>query len=87
MFSAEIEQNVRNTRVNLMGFRFRKSFRVLPGVRLNLSKTGVGASFGFKGFRITKRADGKTQKTFTLPGTGISYVFCRRGSILPKVRP
>ena len=57
-----------------MGFRFRKSYRIFPGVRINLSKTGIGASLGFKGFRLTKRADGKIQKTFTLPGTGISYV-------------
>ena len=57
-----------------MGFRFRKSVRIFPGVRINLSKTGIGASAGFKGFRFTKRADGKVQKTFTVPGTGISYV-------------
>ena len=57
-----------------MGFRFRKSIRIFPGVRINLSKTGIGASVGFKGFRVTKRADGKIQKTVSLPGTGISYV-------------
>ena len=57
-----------------MGLRFRKSFRIFPGVRINLSKTGIGASVGFKGFRWTRRADGKIQKTFSVPGTGISYV-------------
>ena len=57
-----------------MGLRFRKSIRIFPGVRINLSKTGIGASVGFKGFRITKRADGKVQRTVSLPGTGISYV-------------
>ncbi|MBU6163284.1 MAG: DUF4236 domain-containing protein, partial [Myxococcales bacterium] len=25
-----------------MGFRFHRSFRVLPGVRLNMSKRGLG---------------------------------------------
>ena len=29
-----------------MGFRARKSIKVAPGVRLNLSKTGIGASVG-----------------------------------------
>lgn len=57
-----------------MGLRFRKSFRIFPGIRINLSKTGIGASVGFKGFRWTRRADGKIQKTFSLPGTGVSYV-------------
>jgi len=57
-----------------MGFRYRKSIRIFPGVRINLSKTGIGASVGFKGFRLTKRADGRVQKTISLPGTGISYV-------------
>ena len=57
-----------------MGFRFRKSFKVMPGVRINLSKTGVGASVGFKGFRMTKRADGRVQRTVSIPGTGVSHV-------------
>lgn len=55
-------------------FRFRKSFTIFPGVRINFSKTGIGASFGFRGFRVTKRADGKIQKTVTIPGTGVSFV-------------
>jgi len=58
----------------LGGFRIRKSIRIFPGVRINFSKTGIGASIGFKGFRLTKRADGKIQKTISLPGTGLSYV-------------
>jgi len=30
-------------------FRFRKSISVLPGVKVNLSKTGVSTSVGGKG--------------------------------------
>ena len=56
-----------------MGFRFRKSKNFGP-FRINLSKKGVGWSLGGKGFRYTKRADGKTQTTTSIPGTGISYV-------------
>ena len=56
-----------------MGFRFRKSKKIGP-FRVNVSKSGIGWSVGTKGFRYTKRADGKTQKTYSIPGTGISYV-------------
>ena len=56
-----------------MGFRFRKSKSFGP-FRVNVSKSGIGWSVGTKGFRYTKRADGKTQKTYSIPGTGISYV-------------
>jgi hypothetical protein len=57
-----------------MGFRFRKSVKLFPGVRVNLSKTGIGFSAGVPGFRYTKRADGKNQQTVSFPGTGISHV-------------
>jgi len=56
-----------------MGFRFRKSKSFGP-FKVNLSKSGIGWSVGGKGFRFTKRADGKTQNTYSIPGTGISYV-------------
>ena len=55
-----------------MGFRFRKSANIGP-LRVNFSKSGVGYSVGGKGFRVTKRADGKTQTTASVPGTGIAY--------------
>lgn len=55
-----------------MGFRFRKSKKIGP-LRVNFSKSGVGYSVGGKSFRVTKRADGKTQTTASLPGTGIAY--------------
>lgn len=56
-----------------MGLRFRKSINV--GLfRINLSKSGVGYSFGVKGARITKKSDGGTRLTAYIPGTGISYV-------------
>ena len=54
-----------------MGFRFRKSLKFGP-FRINLSKSGVGYSFGGKGFRVTKSATGKTYATGSIPGTGIS---------------
>lgn len=41
---------------------------------MNFSKSGVGWSTGFKGFRYTKKANGGTRTTNTISGTGISYV-------------
>lgn len=56
-----------------MGFRFRKSVKAGP-FRLNFSKSGIGYSVGTKGFRYTKKANGGTRTTASIPGTGISYV-------------
>lgn len=57
-----------------MGFRMRKSINLGGGVRLNLSKKGVGYSVGTKGYRITKKARGGIRTTASIPGTGISFV-------------
>ena len=57
-----------------MGFRFRKSINLGGGVRINLSKSGIGYSFGVPGLRYTKSANGRTRKTYSIPGTGLSYV-------------
>ena len=57
-----------------MGFRFRKSINLGGGFRVNLSKSGVGYSWGTKGVRFTKTAKGKRRTTLSIPGTGISYV-------------
>jgi tetratricopeptide (TPR) repeat protein len=42
-----------------MGFRMRKSFKVAPGVRLNVSKSGFGASVGGKGGRYSVHSSGR----------------------------
>lgn len=55
-----------------MGFRFRKSVN-LGGVRVNVSKSGIGYSVGAKGVRVTKSAKGEVYGTLSAPGTGISY--------------
>ena len=57
-----------------MGFIFRKSIKLGGGLKINLSKSGVGASWGIPGFRVTKKANGGTRTTVSIPGTGISYV-------------
>ena len=57
-----------------MGFRIRKSINLGSGVRVNLSKKGVGYSVGTKGYRLTKKAGGGIRSTTSIPGTGISYI-------------
>ncbi|WP_285399583.1 DUF4236 domain-containing protein [Lysinibacillus sp. fls2-241-R2A-57] len=57
-----------------MGFRMRKSINLGGGFRINVSKTGIGYSWGVPGYRVTRTAKGTTRKTYSLPGTGISYV-------------
>ena len=57
-----------------MGLRFRKSIGLGNGFRINISKSGIGYSWGVRGFRITKTSTGRIRKTYSLYGTGISYV-------------
>jgi len=56
-----------------MGFRFRKSFKIAPGVRVNVGKKSIGISAGVKGARVSVNSSGRTTKTVSLPGTGLSY--------------
>ena len=55
-----------------MGFRFRRSFKIAPGVRINLSKSGVSTSIGARGATVNVRGD-RVRETVGIPGTGISY--------------
>lgn len=56
-----------------MGWRYRKSVNLGKHFRVNFSKSGIGWSAGGKGFRYTKKANGGTRTTSSIPGTGISY--------------
>ena len=53
-------------------FRFRKTISILPGVRVNLSKTGVSGSVGGHGATLNV-GHGKENITLGVPGTGLSY--------------
>ncbi len=55
-----------------MGFRFRKSFSLGKGIRLNLGKTGLSTSFRIPGVSLNVSKRG-IRPTVGLPGTGISY--------------
>lgn len=55
-----------------MGFRVRRSIRLFPGVRLNVSKSGFSTSVGGSGLTLNMGKRG-ARYTVGLPGTGLSY--------------
>ena len=56
-----------------MGLRFQRRIKVLPGVRINLSKSGVGFSVGGRGAHIGITARGQRYTSIGMPGTGVSW--------------
>lgn len=56
-----------------MGFRFRKSFKIAPGIKLSLNKKSVGLRIGGKGAGISLNSNGRVTKTVGIPGTGLYY--------------
>ncbi len=55
-----------------MGFRFRNTIRLAPGIRLNLGKCGVSLSAGVRGASVTLGKNGLWGNVGA-PGTGMSY--------------
>jgi tetratricopeptide (TPR) repeat protein len=55
-----------------MGFRFFKRMKVLPGVTLNLSKSGGSFSVGPQGARLTVGQHG-ARVSLGIPGSGLYY--------------
>ncbi len=55
-----------------MGLRYRKSIKVSPGVKLNLSKSGISTSVGKRGSTLNFSKRG-TKATVGIPGSGLSY--------------
>ncbi len=56
-----------------MGFRFRRSFKIAPGLRVNVGKKGMSLSAGVRGARVTVGTSRVTASA-GIPGTGISFV-------------
>lgn len=55
-----------------MPFRFRRSIRVLPFLRLNIGKRGASVSVGGRGAHVTL-GRGQVRETVGIPGSGLSY--------------
>ena len=56
-----------------MSLRFRRSIKIAPGIRLNLTKTGVGLTAGVRGAHYSVNTSGAVTRTIGLPGTGLYY--------------
>lgn len=56
-----------------MGFKVRKSFKIAPGVKLNVGNKSMGVSIGGKGLRYSINTRTGSRATVGIPGTGISY--------------
>ncbi|WP_104470639.1 DUF4236 domain-containing protein [Acinetobacter indicus] len=56
-----------------MSFRFKKSIKIIPGIKLNISKNGLNSvTIGKPGASVNISKKGK-QATVGIPGTGLSY--------------
>ena len=55
-----------------MPFRFRRSIRIAPGVRLNIGKRGLSTLVGGRDAHLSV-GHGTTRATVSAPGTGVSY--------------
>ena len=64
-----------------MAFRFQRRIKLAPGVRLNLSKRGLGLSVGPRGASVSVGPSGAHAHA-VIPGTGLAYRtrLNRRGS-------
>ena len=54
-----------------MSILFRRRIKIIPGVRLNISKSGLSASVGVRGASVTFGGRGGTYANLGIPGTGI----------------
>ena len=76
-----------------MGFRFRRTFSLLPGIRLNLGATGPSISVGPKGAKLTFGQSG-VRATSGVPGTGMfvtqktagSHTSERKAELPPEIQ-
>ncbi len=68
-----------------MGFRYRHTLRVLPGMHLNLSQRGVSTTLGRAGLSLNVGARG-LRPSVGIPGTGLGYRFEPVGFAMPAER-
>lgn len=54
-----------------MSWRFRRSIRLPGGIRINVSRRGLGYSWGVPGVHFGRDANGRHYQAYSVPGTGI----------------
>jgi tetratricopeptide (TPR) repeat protein len=62
-----------------MPIRFRRSIKLGKGLRLNVSKTGLGLSAGVRGARYSVHSSGRTTRSVGIPGSGVGFVSTSMG--------
>jgi len=63
-----------------MPLRFRRTFKIFPGVKVNVSKGGISTTVGVKGFHLNFGKRGIT-RTIDFPGRGFSHTaYVKRNS-------
>jgi hypothetical protein len=53
--------------------RFRKRFKLAPGLKLNINKKSLGLTLGTRGANLTYNTKGQRTASVGLPGTGLWY--------------
>lgn len=56
-----------------MALRFRKSITICKGVRVNVTKKGIGIGVGVNGARMSMHSTGSKSASVGIPGTGLYY--------------
>ena len=70
-----------------MAFRFRKSIKLAPGVKLNVGKKSVGVSVGGKYGGVSFNSRSGSRARVSAPGTGLSYTTSLNSKSSSKATP
>lgn len=54
-------------------FRFRRSVKIAPGLKINFNKKSVSLTAGRRGAHVTKSFGGRSNYSVGVPGTGLWY--------------
>ena len=69
-----------------MGLRFRRSVKIMPGVRLNVGMKSAGISVGPRGAKVTINTKGRVGTSVGIPGSGIYYTTSRKAGTQNRKR-
>ncbi|HJP89039.1 MAG TPA: DUF4236 domain-containing protein [Candidatus Limnocylindrales bacterium] len=69
-----------------MGVRFRRSIKIAPGIKLNVTKTGLGLTAGVRGAHYSVHSSGRRTVSVGVPGTGLyaQSVSGRKSPVTPR---
>ena len=68
-----------------MAIRFRRSIKILKGLKVNVNKNSVGLSVGRRGLGYTINSKGRKTSHIGIPGTGLSVVNTKTPKSTPTV--